>query len=474
MRFSSAFGLSKSQSELDFVDIDTSYDLKLFIDPYAIEIRVDDFSIELQEYLTTYFQTLLDALRSGQAGLATSLTSHLNEPEETFIGVSKGGPGKGVGVHQARDITAALRRSVSFTTGTLTDLAEVELFIPGISSDKLSDLTTNIIRVPLEAYTEAQCKLHDIPTANIAMPAAWNPPQRRWESHFANIPIVAGRPVLLIPKALVRRKLSLNSQEFYNHSMLDYLREEELRKGGSLVRVLRNGSRRVHKKDLKERHPFEKPALEEFARAHPKVLDAYKKIKGAKGPLTASDFDEEFSETAFAVALRGQLSTIPRGAEHASTYHHFMIGVMSFLFYPDLIQPVKEDPLHEGRKRIDITYTNAATDGFFFRMRTWPPTVANRVFFECKNYSSDVANSELDQLSGRFGHQRGRLGFLICRNIGDRPLLERRCKDTAADGRGFVIVLDDDDIGNLLELVSGLRRSQISSHLDARVRAIGA
>ena len=472
MLVSKAFELRKTQAELDFVDVNTDYDLKLFIDPYAIEIRGDDFSTELQDYLTTYFQTLLDALRADKPGVADGLTAHLSEPHETFIGVSKGGPGKGVGRDQAKQIVAALRRSRSFQTGALTDLAETELFIPGISSDKLSDLTTNIIRLPLEAYTRAQCELLGIPTTQVAMPPAWNPGTGRWEAHYAPVPVISGKPVLLIPKTLVRRKLSLNSQEFYNHHMLNYLQEEELGKSGPLVRVLQNGSRRVTKEALKERDPFNKAALEKFARDNPQVLDSYKKIKGALGPLSPRDFDTEFSESTFALALKVALSRISSGMKGAGAYHSLMVGMISFLFHPQLISPKKEDPIHEDRKRIDITYTNAATDGFFFRMRTWPQTGANRIMVECKNYASEVANPELDQLSSRFGPQRGRLGLLLCRTIEDKVRFTKRCRDTVNDNRGFIIALDDQDIEVLLGLVANFRRRDISPFLDEKLRAI--
>ncbi|MDR7117403.1 hypothetical protein [Caulobacter sp. BE254] len=473
MKISKAFKLKKNQSELDFIDVDTSFDLKLFVDPYAIEISEDPLALELQNYIVTYFEVLLETIRSGSASAAASLTSHLSEPRETFLGVSKGSPaGRGVGPNQARQIISALKRSKSFQTGTLTDLAETELFIDGISSDKLSDLTTNVIRSPLERYTLEQCQLHDIPTHKIAMPPSWNPTKGRWETHYANIPIVGKYPVLFIPKVLVRRKLSLDSQEFYNHHMLNFLQQEEIRTGGSLVNLLKNGTKKVYKSDLKEVHPFAKPDLEAFARANPDVIERYKQIKGAQGALTARDFDEDFVETAFALALKDGLAKIPAGRDHADEYHAYMVGVLSFLFYPHLVTPKKEDPLHDGRKRIDITYTNASKDGFFSAVRSWPPASTLYLFVECKNYTGDVKNPELDQLSSRFGHQRGNLGFLVCRQIQDRVLFTQRCKDTASDKRGYVIALDDSDFAVMLDLVAQLKRAQISAFLDAKLRAI--
>jgi hypothetical protein len=45
-----------------------------------------------------------------------------------------------------------------------------------------------------------------------------------------------------------------------------------------------------------------------------------------------------------------------------------MYGVLTFMFYPDLINPVKEHEINQGRKRVDIKFTNADEAGFFRRM----------------------------------------------------------------------------------------------------------
>ncbi|ENF2316953.1 restriction endonuclease, partial [Escherichia coli] len=103
--------------------------------------------------------------------------------------------------------------------------------------------------------------------------------------------------------------------------------------------------------------------------------------------------------------------------------------------------------IHEGRKRIDITYVNEAKYGFFHWLLQH--YICPKIYIECKNYTSDIANPELDQLSGRFSHNRGKVGILICRKITDKQLFRQRCKDTAADGRGFILAIDDDDLDTL-------------------------
>jgi hypothetical protein len=67
--------------------------------------------------------------------------------------------------------------------------------------------------------------------------------------------------------------------------MIEYLRAEYLNSASRLVRILKNGERRVTKKSVKERHPPVKNDLADLVKAHPEVLEEYKKIARNDGPL---------------------------------------------------------------------------------------------------------------------------------------------------------------------------------------------
>lgn len=149
------------------------------------------------------------------------------------------------------------------------------------------------------------------------------------------------------------------------------------------------------------------------------------------------------------IALR--LRGIPTGGTAASDYHKTAMGALELIFYPDLTCPQIEQEIHEGRKRIDFTFDNSALSGFFYNLHKIYNTAAQYIIIECKNYSRDVANPELDQISSRFGVQRGQFGIIVCRSIEDLDLFLARCKDTYTDGRGTVIPLTDEDIIRLLE-----------------------
>jgi hypothetical protein len=249
-KFSQVFGIELGSASLDFVDIDTSVDLPLFIDPYAIQIRSDQWSDRAGDYIRSFFGTLLDALRGPNNGRARHLLSNLHEPNKTYFGVSKGRPrGRGIGDHKATILTDALVRSRAFQTGVLSDISEAELFIHGVGRDTISDLTTNVIRGLLAEYTIEQCQLHGIITKHVGnIGPLWNPRTQQWEAKVVQLPVHEFRPILLIPKFIVRHRLSLDSQEFWNHHMIEFLRQEYLEAGNGLVHILRNGDRYVTKK----------------------------------------------------------------------------------------------------------------------------------------------------------------------------------------------------------------------------------
>lgn len=467
--FCEHFGLPHTQAEVDFVDVDLETDTQLYVCPYAIEIRTDDWSAQCGDLIRSFFAEVLAQLRAGNDARVEHLLGHLHEPNETRLGQSSDRPaGRGVGANKSTLLGDALRNSRAYHTGLLNDISETELFIHGVGRDTISDLTTNIIRGKLAEYTLEQCELHNVPVQDVrTIGPSWNPARRNWEARTYRLPVHNRRPILLVPKTSVRLRMSIDSQEFYNFHMVEFLQAEYLQAGGALVHTFKNGNQTVYKKSVKEIHPFIKDDLADFVRQHPEVLERYKEMAGAKGPLENRQLDEDFREGLFAEVLIDRLREIPGGNRDATAYHHLATGICTFLFYPDLITPIKEYEQHDGRKRVDIVFTNAANDGFFHRRLSAPQTRAVSVFVECKNYTREIANPELDQLSGRFSIRRGYFGILLCRSMDNRDRILDGCRDTAIDGRGYMLPLADSDLIHMLELVRDGNRRNIDGYLEA-------
>lgn len=476
MRFSKAFGIPHSQPELDFIDVDNGEDLPLFFDPYVFATEQDAFSQACATNIQSFFNTALDCVRAQDHKKGRQLFSYLREPNELCLGWSKGRPrGRGIGAIQAGQLYDALASSEAAQTGSLSDLSEAELFVEGIGPDKISDITANVIRQHLIGYTQDQCDLHGITRlSNVPAGPVWNPEELSWETRYQRLPIVSGRPVILVPKRTVRwiNNLSHQHRKFYRHFVLNFLKDEQLRGDGPLVHVLRNGKRRVYKTELQRIYPLSKDFLFRFSQDNPEVLENYRRAYRKTKAVEINELDEDFDTEIFVDSLIERLKTIPPGTKHADDFHRLMVGLLEFVFHPNLSNPKKEQPIHSGRKRIDIGYVNAARDGFFFRMHSHHNVTSLWVIVECKNYSSDPQNPELDQLSSRFSANRGRFGLLVARRFEDRATFIARCRDTASDGRGYIIPLVDEDIVRMLTLIREGKRSQIDSYLEARLREL--
>jgi hypothetical protein len=474
--FSAAFRIGKTQPELDFVDVSLQTDNPLFLDPFAISQRSDRWSQEAHHTIVTFFQEVVDDIRSGHEERARTLLANLREPNETRLGYSAHRPkGAGIGTLQAEELFEALRDSAAVRTGFIGSLEESELMIDGISYDKISDLTTNVIRSQLVNYTIEQCELLGISRRDVALPACFNSDTMEWETRYSQLPVYRNTPIVLVPKSIVRRSPAYDYRRYYQHFVLNYLQQEELENPASrLVRTLKNKRRVVYKKDVAAKYPRAKTFLYEFSREHPEVLKRYRKWLGKEEQTkTTSDVDEE-DERLIAGALAETLRGISPGSNDATEYHQLMIGVVEFLFFPTLLHPKKEHEIHQGRKRIDILMENGATAGIFHVIPVIRKLPCAYVPFECKNYTTEVANPELDQLAGRFSVNRGKLGFLCCRNFQDRARFVESCRDTFKDDRGLIMPLDDQTVLRMLAVIEKGNRTEIEPIVSGLVSEIWA
>jgi hypothetical protein len=460
MRVSRYDRLDRTQGELDFVDVDVSADTRLFVDPRAIRLLTDDWGHECVALIQDFFNAVLQAVRQGDDRRARRLLRGLREPNETRLGLSRGRPrGRALGPESADDVWRALRDSEAARTGLLVDLEDTALLVPGIGSDIVSDIATNLIRLPLIRYTQDTCRRYGIRMSErVYAGPLWNPGSEDWEEGgYAELPYADGRRLLLTPKVIVRKRMEYDVGEYYGDFIIPTLQDRELAANSELVKVMKKRrTRYVTKTAVREKYGNDKAAVIRQTLGNPEVLEQYRRFKRntPSPPLDHADFvDPTGSDLPDYEALVQTLQRIQRGRSAADEYHRAVERVLSALFSNSLAMPQVEYAIHQGRKRIDIVYSNVGVRDFFAWLGTHYP--APKIYVECKNYVGDPANPELDQLAGRFSMSRGKFGFLVCRSFENKDLFIERCRDTARDDRGFIIALDDLDLAEL-----ALRRAE--------------
>lgn len=472
MKISQHFNLNKTQAELDFVDINTEIDLPLFLDPFFLSKKQDNWSLEATLTIRSFFQKVIDSIKNGHESEAKELFDFLHEPNATCLGMSIGDPsGRGVGYQDTNKIYNSLLGSRAIQTGLIQDIEDNILFVDNFGKDKLSDMTTNIITKHLIDYTINQCNLHNIPiTPSVSSGYYWNKAENEWQNEFTDMLVINTKKIILVPKGIVSFCKGYTPDKYYNNFVLDFLQNENLRMQTALVQRKKNGVQFVTKKSLKESNPLTKAFLRSFTERHPQILEQFKNETGVTSLCNLEL--TEINISALILDLIARLDAIPSGTENASNYHNIIIGILELVFYPHLINPIKEREIHAGRKRIDIVFDNASISGIFRRLSENHNIPCPYIFVECKNYTNDIANPELDQISGRFSVNRGRVGFVICRQIDNMPLFINRCRDTYNDGRGLIIPLVDNDINLLLRNYNDWNPEFTERFLSDRIREI--
>lgn len=456
MRVSEYFKLGRTQPTLDFVDVDIRGDLRLFVDPRALRLLPTEWAEECVALIQNFFRHVIQCIRDGKHEEARSLLAALREPNEVHLGLSSDrARGNALGDGSAENVWDALQTSEAVRSGLIEDLEDSILMIPQISSDRVSDIAINLIRKPLIHYTQAQATLHGIPLSEgVDSGPLWDPGQHDWYSEYVRLPMTSEGRLLLVPKAIVRKKMTYTVDDYYRNYILTHLRRAELDANSELVQLLKNGNRRVTNQDLEEKYGKGKQAIAQITLQHPELLRRYRRDKQdhIRPPLAHDELaSEEGTARPDWNALLQDVSSILPGNAGAAAYERAIEALLTALFYPALSNPDVQFELHEGRKRVDIKFTNSDQSGFFWWLGQH--YTAPQVYVECKNYGGQVGNPELDQLAGRFSPSRGKVGLLVCRQFDDKKRFLKRCKDTALDDRGFIIPLDDDDLRALVEHV---------------------
>ncbi|WP_342551077.1 hypothetical protein MKX57_11245 [Lysinibacillus sp. FSL M8-0216] len=482
MRISEIFNLNMTQRQLDFVNVNIEVDTPLFLDPYYIGNRPDNWSYDAHRTIESFFQHILSLFKSNNITRARQLFENLGEPNETCLGISTNRPnGRGIGVDEAEKVFKHLYESKVIQNNIVGHFEDLVIFVDKIGKDKISDLTTNIIRKHLIDYTISQCELLGIPLEdNVPTGFYWNGEKLRWENGYEKGLVIGERVIILVPKWAVSYSNAYTKDYYAQHFVLNFMQNEHLRLNTSLVRTktTKKGvvKRRVYKKDLKASEPvFQKEYLREFTLKHPEVFEDFRKrakskIEPISNPKLSNIIGQEEIDIIDYLIL--QFTTISAGAKEATNYHRLVTSVLEYLFYPFITRPIIEQEIHDGRKRIDIVFDNSAEKGFFFDLHTIKKIPASYIFVECKNYTKDIKNPELDQIAGRFSLRRGKFGFIVFRDIDDFETLIKRCADTFNDDRGCIIPLMDEDLIFLLKSLKTEDGNIIDGFLKDRLRKI--
>jgi hypothetical protein len=297
MNISSYYKIGSQQPNLDFVDIRLNTDNLLFVDPRLIENSKDPLIKEMQKRIETFWAELIKRVRSKDVEKIYYLLLGLKEPHETRLGYAfSKAYGNCVAEKLKPKIVEAIQQNKAVRTGVLSHFADVELFIEDISSDRISDITTKIIKSVLIEYTQKQCKLHKIPMKKVVQDDIFDHVNLKWLKKEVELPVYFDRPIIFVPKNIVRLENSANKNVacFYRYAIRHFIvHDKEM-----LEDVSATGKEgKILLRDVKAKHPISKESLTNWGIKYGKLLVDYKTdhLNEKLRPLT----DEELMEIVY-------------------------------------------------------------------------------------------------------------------------------------------------------------------------------
>jgi len=176
-----------------------------------------------------------------------------------------------------------------------------------------------------------------------------------------------------------------------------------------------------------------------------------------------------FHYDAFCAKRLGQI--VP-GKKEATTFHRLAELVLRRAFRGSLDRWETEKEVDEGRGRIDLFARNHAECGFFDRVRDHFGIRSPYVSIECKNYTGDVGNAEMNQLSSRLDAKRGQLGLLVCRGIKNPKSCLDRARYFQDKKSEYIIVLTDDDLKQFCAASAENDRDATDELMEKKLQAL--
>lgn len=308
MNISKIFNIPISgHKDLDFVDIDDVKDTKLFIDPYVIQALDDEFCLEAQECINTFFKELFTACKTRNLKRLRYLLKHASEPNETNLGMkSRSRFGKGSTAKELSVLFLEFYKLVSQNPTIESDPLALCMYIKNFDKDKMSDLITNIIRKQLYTFTLQQVNKYNIVLTDESVSLGYY-----WDSHSLTWEEIKGKPllsnqgvVLLVPKRIVRSRYIFNVECYIKQYILKVLQQEHLNKRSDLCTKRETKSGKIKlipptKKELYEREvngTIHKDYAFKYSKDNKTLEDTFltsilKRIRNEEGKLSDNELD---------------------------------------------------------------------------------------------------------------------------------------------------------------------------------------
>jgi hypothetical protein len=429
-------GIAAAQHETDFAIPFIGEDIPLYVDPFLLWRSPSFQDKGLHQMLLGAFNHLGALVKSGAYSEAIRQIVVSSECDEVGLGASASRSGHRIGESQARDVLSLFERIPYYRDHGFRHIEEIQLFVAGISRDRISDFSCSFLKSFLIDYTYQQCRDIGIPVQSVIVPTVYDSDKRTFVDVPAEAPVhpKTMKPILFVPKRWLRFVPWISYDGYYKEACPQ---DDVAHEGEELTRV----------------------KVLTYNRDNFGVVDSYVREK----ERTAEDCKTDllFSQIPVISARRRmeEISKLPTGkGENADRKYEKAVGeLMPTLLYPYLDFAAEQARTDSGVSIRDLIFYNTRSHEFLREIMQ--DYHSRQLTFELKNVAS-LNRENVDQLNRYLHQELGNFGVFITRN----PLkkAERsRTIDLWSGQRKALITLTDEDLKQMVEVYDSKQRHPI-------------
>ena len=436
-RLTDHHGISVAQADVDFAIPFLDEDIPLYLDPFLLWRSPSQQDQSLHTGLVNCFNHLRWLMQKGREAAAVANLILASECNEVGLGVSTTRMGKRIGARTAHEILALFSNVPEYGQCGFTHFEEIQLYIDGISKDRISDIACNFLKSFLIDFTIDQCHQHDIPLANVQLESIYNYKAQRFEPDVSvELPVIpeSRAPILLVPKRWLRHVPWINFDDYFTTACP---KDDIFNRQGADDRV-----RVLH-----------------YNRENYGMVAEYVREK----ERTANDCHNApmFKQIPVISARRklAEIRKLPTGTDGmaAKKYEDAAAQLLASMLYPHLDFAATQSRSEGGSIIRDLVfYNNRSVD---FLREILDDYQSRQLVMEMKNVRT-VERDHINQLNRYLTAEFGAFGVLVTRN----PFTKAIFKNTVAlwsGQRRCIIGLTDDDLEFMVEVFDSKQREPI-------------
>lgn len=431
-RLTEHYGLSLAQATVPFAIPFLDEDLPLYVDPFLLWKSPSQQDYSLHASMIQSFNRLGLEANKGKLDEVTALFIQMSECDEVGLGSSATRIGKRIGKNTAEQILQLFARIPRYASGGMGHLEETQLFIDGLSKDRISDFTCNFVKSFLIDFTIEECERICLPLTDVTVPNVFDARTHSLVGIKTKLPVhpTTARPIILVPKRWLRLAPWISFDEYFK----SYIPKDE--RFNEVV--------------------WDRVNLLSYNRDNWGAVEEYVKLK----ERTAADCSNDplFKQIPLISAQRklAEIQKLPSGKNDNADkkYEDAVTALLANMFYPQLDFADTQVRTDSGAQIRDLIFYNNREVEFLSDIEK--QFESRQLVMELKNVAK-IEREHINQLHRYLGNEFGRFGVIVTRNPLPRSI-RKNTVDLWSGKRIAILPITDADLALMVALFEQKKR----------------